>query len=401
LGSVNLRITEAKMSLLTIIIPLSVFSNGMIMDDHHLAWLALSELNLSFKQSDKLAQLFSTGMAVLEQQHSPEIAAILNVRQRQHLASLTSQTLPISLARQLQWVEHNNASLLLYDDVHYPDALKAIHHPPAFLWLQGRSSLLNEPSIAMVGARQATANGMTLANTFAASLGASGVTIVSGLALGIDGACHQGALDAQADTIAVLGSGLGQVYPAKHQPLAKRILAGAGLLVSPWPLMAKPLAYRFPERNRIISGLSLGVLVVEAALRSGSLITAKTALEQGREVFAIPSSVHNVQAQGCHQLIRNGALLVDQPQQILAELAPQLQPLVARYQLPEPSNKENYADIGEELQILLRVFGYDPLPVDILCSQLAAPYNVVVAQLVELELLGLVRLTSGGYEKVL
>ena len=370
------------------------------MDDHHLAWLALSELNLTFKQSSKLAQGYSNGMAILEQQHGVEIAAILNPRQCQYLAKLTSKKLTLSLASQLQWIENNNVSLLLYDDTNYPDALKEIHQPPAFLWLQGRASLLNEPSIAMVGARKATPNGMTLAKTFAGNLGASGLTIVSGLALGIDGACHQGALDAQADTIAVLGSGLGHIYPAKHQPLAQRILAGAGLLVSPWPLMAKPLAYRFPERNRIISGLSLGVLVVEAALRSGSLITAKTALEQGREIFAIPSSVHNVQAQGCHQLIRNGALLVDQPQQILAELAPQLQSLVSRYQPPQPPNKEDLTDITQELQILMRVFGYDPLPVDILCTRLAQPYNVVAAQLVELELLGLVRLTGSGYEKV-
>ena len=391
---------RAKLSLLTIIITLTVFSNGMIMDDHHLAWLALSELNLTFKQSSKLAQCYSNGAAILEHQKSDAIAAILNPRQCQHLANITSQKITVSLASQLQWIENNNALLLLYDDINYPDALKQIHQPPAFLWIQGRSSLLNEPSIAMVGARKATPNGMALAKTFAGNLGASGLTIVSGLALGIDGACHQGALDAQADTIAVLGSGLGHIYPAKHQPLAQRILAGAGLLVSPWPLMAKPLAYRFPERNRIISGLSLGVLVVEAALRSGSLITAKTALEQGREVFAIPSSVHNIQAQGCHQLIRNGALLVDQPQQILAELAPQLQPLVARYQPTESPNKEDYADITQELQILMRVFGYDPLPVDILCTQLAQPYNVVAAQLVELELLGLVRLTGSGYEKV-
>ncbi len=145
----------------------------------------------------------------------------------------------------------------------------------------------------------------------------------------------------------------------------------------------------------------MGVLVVEAALRSGSLITAKAALEQGREVFAAPSSVHNVQAQGCHQLIRNGAILVDQPQQVLAELAPQLKPLVARYQPQDHTMQEDSLDIAEELQILLRVFGYEPVPVDILCTQLAQPYNVVAAQLVELALLGLVRLTAGGYEKVL
>jgi DNA processing protein len=389
------------MNLLARIIPLSVFSNGMIMDDHHLAWLALSELNLTFKQSYELVQFYGHGPAILEQQGSPQLGAILNPTQGQHLARLTSISLPCSLANQLHWVESNSASLLLFDDVDYPDSLKAIHHPPAFLWVQGRASLLNEPSIAMVGARRATANGMALAKTFAGNLGASGLTIVSGLALGIDGACHQGALDAQADTIAVLGSGLGHIYPIKHQPLAHRILSGGGLLVSPWPLMAKPLAYRFPARNRIISGLSMGVLVVEAALRSGSLITAKAALEQGREVFAAPSSVHNVQAQGCHQLIRNGAILVDQPQQVLAELAPQLKPLVARYQPQDHTMQEDSLDIAEELQILLRVFGYDPVPVDILCTQLAQPYNVVAAQLVELELLGLVRLTAGGYEKVL
>jgi len=371
------------------------------MDDHHLAWLALSELNLTFKQGYNLAQFYGHGASILEQQLSPQLGSILNPTQRQHLAQLTSEPLQRSLAKQLQWVESNSALLLLFDDVDYPDALKAIHHPPAFLWVQGRPSLLNEPSIAMVGARRATANGMALAKAFAGNLGASGLTIVSGLALGIDGACHQGALDAQADTIAVLGSGLGYIYPTKHQPLAQRILSGGGLLVSPWPLMAKPLAYRFPARNRIISGLSMGVLVVEAALRSGSLITAKTALEQGREVFAVPSSVHNVQAQGCHQLIRNGAILVDQPQQVLAELAPQLKPLVARYQPQDHTMQEDSSDIAEELQILLRVFGYDPVPVDILCTQLAQPYNVVAAQLVELELLGLVRLTGGGYEKVL
>jgi DNA processing protein len=389
------------MNLFTRIITLSAFSNGMIMDDHHLAWLALSELNLTFKQSFNLAAFYGHGATILEQQSSTQVASVLNHTQLKHLATLTSKPLHISLARQLQWIESHHVSLLLYDDLNYPDALKLIHNPPAFLWLQGRSTLLNEPSIAMVGARKATANGMLLAKMFAGSLGSSGLTIVSGLALGIDGACHQGALDAQADTIAVLGSGLGLIYPTKHQPLAHRIIAGGGLLVSPWPLMAKPLAYRFPERNRIISGLSLGVLVVEAALRSGSLITAKTALEQGREVFAVPSSVHNVQAQGCHQLIRDGAILVDQPQQVLAELAPQLQSLVERYQPQDTRQQEELVDIDEELQILLRLFGYDPVPVDILCAQLAAPYKVVAAQLVELELLGLLRLTAGGYEKVL
>ena len=370
------------------------------MDDHHLAWFALSELNLSFNQSFKLTQAYSQGCTILKQQLGPQVQSILSHRQRQHLAHLTSQPLALSLAKQLQWVSKNKAYLLCFDDKDYPDALKTIANPPAFLWVQGRHSLLNEPSIAMVGARKASPNGMALAKYFAASLAASGLTIVSGLALGIDGACHQGALDAQADTIAVLGSGLAQVYPAHHRPLSQGIVAAAGLLVSPWPLMARPLGYRFPARNQIISGLSMGVIVVEAALRSGSLITAKAALEQGREVFALPSSVYNVQARGCHQLIRNGAILVDQPQQVLAELAPQLEPMLARYQSQAMVRVQDSADIANELQLLLRVFGYDPVPVDILCAQLAQPYNVVAAQLVELELLGRVRLTAGGYEKV-
>ena len=373
------------------------------MDDHHLAWLALTELNLSFKQGWLLAQQLGHGPTILEQQHTNLVKQILNAQQQQTLAKLTQKPLPQSLEKQLLWLQQQSAQLLLFDDLDYPDNLNCMHYAPAFLWLRGRTQLLNEPSIAMVGARAATAGSMAMAKQFAGHLANSGLTLVSGLALGIDGACHQGTLDVQGDTVAVLGAGLGKIYPARHQALAQRIVDGGGLLVSPWPLMAKPLAYRFPARNGIISGLSLGVLVVEAALRSGSLITAKAAMEQGREVFAIPSSVHNTQAQGCHQLIREGAILVDQPQQIITELALQLRPLVERYQTPDTQKTPHTAfdaDLTEELQLLLRLFSYDPVTVDILCAQLAQPYNIVAAKLTELELLGLVRVTSAGYEKV-
>ena len=373
------------------------------MDDHHLAWLALSELNLTFKQSSELAQLYSLGSLILEHQHAEFVTALLNPKQRNQLHSLTRKPLTLTLTEQLKWADNSGAQLILYDDVEYPEALKSTHHPPAFLWCLGRIKLLNEPSIAMVGARKASSTAMDTAKQFAGSLANSGLTIVSGLALGIDGACHQGTLDVQGDTIAVLGAGLGQIYPQRHQALAQRIVQGGGLLISPWPLFAKPLAYRFPARNRIISGLSLGVLVVEAALRSGSLITAKAAMEQGREVFAIPSSIHNIHAQGCHQLIRDGAILVDQPQQIVAELALQLQPFLEQYPPSHLEHSNVTADVGnlaEELQHLLRLFSYDPVPIDILCVQSAKPYSVVAAQLVELELLGHVRVTSGGYEKV-
>jgi DNA processing protein len=375
----------------------------MIMDDHHLAWLALTELNLSFKQSRLLAQQLGHGPTILEQQHSGLVKQILNTQQQQTLATLTQKPLPQSLEKQLLWLQQHQAQLLLFDDLDYPDSLSCMHYAPAFLWLRGRPQLLNEPAIAMVGARAATAGAMAMAKQFAGHLASSGLTIVSGLALGIDGACHQGTIDVQGDTVAVLGAGLGKIYPARHQALAQRIVDGGGLLVSPWPLMAKPLAYRFPARNGIISSLSLGVLVVEAALRSGSLITAKAAMEQGREVFAIPSSIHNTQAQGCHQLIREGAILVDQPQQIITELALQLRPLLERYQPPDNQTAKDAtcdAGLAEELQLLLRLFSYDPVPVDILCTQLAQPYNIVAAQLIELELLGLVRVTGAGYEKV-
>jgi len=378
-------------------------AEAMIMDDHHLAWLALTELNLSFKQGWLLAQQLGHGPTILEQQHTNLVKQILNAQQQQTLAKLTQKPLPQSLEKQLLWLQQQSAQLLLFDDLDYPDNLNCMHYAPAFLWLRGRTQLLNEPSIAMVGARAATAGSMAMAKQFAGHLANSGLTLVSGLALGIDGACHQGTLDVQGDTVAVLGAGLGKIYPARHQALAQRIVDGGGLLVSPWPLMAKPLAYRFPARNGIISGLSLGVLVVEAALRSGSLITAKAAMEQGREVFAIPSSVHNTQAQGCHQLIREGAILVDQPQQIITELALQLRPLVERYQTPDTQKTPHTAfdaDLTEELQLLLRLFSYDPVTVDILCAQLAQPYNIVAAKLTELELLGLVRVTSAGYEKV-
>ena len=375
--------------------------------DHHLAWLALSELNLSFKQSHALTQLVKgpqNGPQLVDSKNRVLLQGVLSSQQQNTLAQYTNKPLQQSMSSQLEWMQQHHAQLLLWDDLGYPDSLKLLAQPPAFLWLQGRAQLLNEPAIAMVGARMATPAAMALAKRFAGDLAKSGLTIVSGLALGIDGASHQGTLDVQGDTIAVLGSGLAQVYPARHQHLAQRIVNGGGLLVSPWPLYAKPLAYRFPARNIIISGLSLGVLVVEAALKSGSIITAKAAMEQGREVFAIPSSVHNTQAQGCHQLIREGAILVDQPQQIMAELAPQLSPLLARYQAPESepadASPSESGNLEEELQILLRLFGYDPIPVDILCAQLAQPYNIVASQLVELEILGLVRLTGSGYEKV-
>ena len=204
-------------------------------------------------------------------------------------------------------------------DARYPNALLQTADPPLLLYTQGDADLLNTPSLAIVGSRNPTPQGTENARAFADHLGRAGLTIVSGLALGIDGAAHSGALAAGAPTIAVVGTGLDRVYPRAHRELAHRI-AERGLIISEFNLGTEPLAANFPQRNRIIAGLSLGTLVVEAALESGSLITAKQALEASREVFAIPGSIHSPQSRGCHALIKQGAKLVDDARDVLEEL---------------------------------------------------------------------------------
>jgi DNA processing protein len=220
----------------------------------------------------------------------------------------------------LQWSKHAAHHILVPTHPAYPTLLKEISNPPKFLFVQGNVDLLNRAQIAIVGGRYPTEQGASTAYAFAQELAAHGYVITSGLALGIDGASHRGALQG-GKTIAVLGSGIQQMYPKQHTDLAAQI-AQCGALVSEYPLQTKPKAYHFPQRNRIISGLSLGVLVAEAKLKSGSLITANLALEQGREVFAIPGSIHNTLAKGCHHLLRQGACLVEKTTDILNELPP-------------------------------------------------------------------------------
>ncbi|MDH1264867.1 DNA-processing protein DprA [Pseudomonas sp. GD03944] len=220
----------------------------------------------------------------------------------------------------LAWLEQPGHSLLMWDDPSYPGLLAELSDAPPLLFVDGDPALLEQPQLAMVGSRRASRPGLDTAQRFARSLAAGGFVITSGLALGIDGAAHQGALDAGGKTIAVLGTGLCCLYPARHKALAANIVAGGGALISELPLSSPPHASNFPRRNRIISGLSLGVLVVEASPSSGSLITARLAAEQGREVYAIPGSIHHPGARGCHQLIRDGATLVESIEHILEAL---------------------------------------------------------------------------------
>jgi DNA processing protein len=303
----------------------------------------------------------------------------------------------------LEWCKHPGNQVLTFADANYPSSLLTIADPPPVLYVKGRAELLNRKSIAMVGSRNATLQGIQNARRFAHVLSTAGLTVVSGLALGIDGAAHEGGLSeiaTEGSTVAVTGTGLDLVYPAKHRELAHQI-AVHGCLVSEYPLGTPGIASNFPRRNRIISGLSQGVLVVEAAAQSGSLITARSALEQGRDVFAIPGSIHSPLSKGCHQLIRQGAKLVESAQDILEEIHVQNIPLKEKLSSPHVAintavNSVNPSAITNQL---LHAAGHDPVSVDELASRTTMTMAEVQASLLELELEGRIeRLASGMYQ---
>ncbi|WP_018412456.1 DNA-processing protein DprA [Methyloversatilis thermotolerans] len=276
------------------------------------------------------------------------------------------------VARTLDWAQQPGNHIVTLADASYPPTLLEIADPPSLLYVKGRLDLLDRRALAIVGARNATAQGVVNARQFARELACGGLTIVSGLALGCDAAAHEGALDGIGSTIAVIGTGADRIYPPRNQELARRI-AELGAIVTEFPLGTPALRENFPRRNRIISGLARGVLVVEAAARSGTLITARLAGEQGREVFAIPGSIHSPLSKGCHQLIRQGAKLVDDARDILSEL--QAAPAAA---------VEKASDAGE--QRLLDAMGYDPVGIDLLAQQTGLTADTLSATLLALEL---------------
>ena len=298
-----------------------------------------------------------------------------------------------------EWIEASGARLVLCTETDYPPLLAHTAGGPAVLFVLGSIEALHSPQLAMVGARRPTAAGRQNARDFAAALARAGLTITSGLALGIDAASHEGALQADGRTVAVLGTGLDTVYPTENAVLANRIRE-RGALVSEFPPRTAPVAHNFPRRNRIISGLSRGTLVVEATHRSGSLITARLASEQGREVFAIPGSIHNPMARGCHQLLREGAKLVESAGDILEELAPLLQ-----LDLPaaEPETEPASAGAPEdpEYRLLLNSLDFAPTSVDSLVERTGLTPDVVSSMLLMLELQGHVEASPGGrYSRV-
>jgi len=296
----------------------------------------------------------------------------------------------------LKWLaEDPSRYILLESEQHYPELLNEIHDPPPLIYLQGDINLLSQWQLAVVGSRNPSESGRQLAYDFAHHLAHVGLCITSGLAMGIDAAAHKGALAAGGKTIAVVGTGLDRVYPAKHRDLAHDIAAN-GLLVSEFPLGTLPKAENFPRRNRIISALSLGTLVIEAALKSGSLITARMAMEQGRDVFAIPGSIHNPLAKGCHKLIREGAKLVETAQDILEELGPiaQAQAEAALNDVEEHQQQEKSND--PEYQLLLDKLGFDPITIDELIQRCGLTAEEVSSMLLLLELKGQVESLAGG-----
>lgn len=284
----------------------------------------------------------------------------------------------------LGWLEQPDHHLLMWDDPGYPALLAELPDAPPLLFVEGDPGLLERPQLAMVGSRRASRPGLDNAQAFARSLAGGGFVITSGLALGIDGAAHQGALDVSGKTVAVLGTGLQQLYPRRHLGLAARIVEGGGALISELPLDSTPHASNFPRRNRIISGLSLGVLVVEASLSSGSLITARLAAEQGREVYAIPGSIHHPGARGCHQLIRQGAALVESVDDILQALRGWQQTTAVRQTQPDrPAHP------------LLDQLHAAPMNSETLAGAVAQPLAQVLAELTELEIEGFVACENG------
>lgn len=343
------------------------------------AWIKLSLVpGLGGQSLRKLLGAFglpphvlSAGRGALARIVSAEIAARI-------LTDLDSAAVDAAL----EWAAADGHAVLTLADSDYPQPLLETADPPALLYLRGRRELLARPGLAMVGSRSATPQGVSNAEQFARAFSCAGLTIVSGLALGIDAAAHRGGLDGAGSTIAVLGTGADILYPARNRALGERI-ARDGLIVSEFPLGTPPHAGNFPRRNRVISGLARGCLVVEAALASGSLITARLAAEQGREVFAIPGSIHSPHSKGCHALIKQGAKLVESAQDLLQELGVE--------GLAAPPAAGHAAVHG-----LLAQLGYDPCDIDTLCARSGLTADVVSAMLLQLELDGKVASLPGG-----
>jgi DNA processing protein len=350
------------------------------------SWLKLSLApGLGAATMRSLLRQFGLPHAVLQRKRS-ELASFVSVEAHD---ALEGPRVRDGVARALDWAAADDHFIITLADEAYPRALLEIADPPPLLYAHGRPELLQRPSLAIVGSRNASAQGESNAERFARALSDAGLTIVSGLALGIDAAAHRGGLAGCSSTVAVLGTGIDVVYPSRNAELAAEI-ARSGLLLSEFALGTAAIAHNFPRRNRLISGLARGCLVVEAALASGSLITARSAADQGREVFAVPGSIHSPLSKGCHELIKSGAKLVESAEDVLAELGGFRPSGYASTAAGTPVGSAS-AETG-----LLAAMGHDPVDVDSLCARAGWSAEQVTSELLRLELAGRVTALPGG-----
>jgi len=357
----------------------------MNVDARARAWVTLQLSGLAPRPFAQLLRAFGGPEAVL----AAPVKARRAATDRADPSALQCAPDPARLERTLEWLAGEGASLIALDDGDYPPQLLEIGDPPPVLYCLGRRELLTRPMLAIVGSRNATPQGREDAFAFAAALSAAGLTIASGLALGIDAAAHRGALNEAGSSVAVVGTGLDRVYPAKNRDLAHE-LARRGALISEFAPGTPPLRDHFPRRNRLISGLSRGVLVVEATLSSGSLITARLAGEQGREVLALPGSIHSPFSKGCHRLIREGAKLVETAQDVLDEVLPSAS-------APRSVSAGTVPPLADPAaQAVLAALGAAPATVDALTQRSGLAPSEVVAALTTLELDGRVAAVPGG-----
>ena len=362
------------------------------------AWMRLERTHgVGPRTAPALLAVFGSPDAIFAADHALLAAHLSPAQVRAIRQPASADTLRLVDAT-LRWMEQPGHTVLALGQPGYPDLLAAIPDPPLLLYIKGCPDLLAGPALAIVGSRNASTQGKANALAFAEALSRAGLAIVSGLALGVDAAAHEGALKGAGSTVAVIGTGPDLVYPARNRGLCERIAAD-GCIVSEYPVGTPPLPGNFPKRNRIISGLAAGVLVVEAAAQSGSLITARQAAEQGREVFAIPGSIHAALSKGCHLLIREGAKLVDGAGDVLEAMA--WSPLAGRRPLPRLAVAAAAAVSSAEDDSLLAALGHDPVDPDTLLALVGGTPGELSTRLLLLELAGTVeRLPGGQFQRI-
>jgi len=362
----------------------------MVVDVSLKAWQNVSlTRGLGGESARRLLKEFGSPDAVF----TASVSSLRSVVKADVAAEISKGIADDAIAPALAWLGDSNNHVVTLADSDYPQALLNIPDPPLLLYVKGRLDLLNRSALAIVGSRNATPQGINNAEAFARSLSDAGLCIISGMAHGIDAAAHRGALRGKGSSVAIVGTGLDKVYPAANRDLA-HALAQQGALVSEFPPGTPPLAANFPRRNRLISGMSAGCLVVEASLQSGSLITARLALEQGRDVFAIPGSIHAPQSKGCHALLKQGAKLVETAQDILEEISGLLA-------APARNPAAQGADIQDTCFALLDHLGFDPVDVDTLSARCGLTIAELSAMLLTLELEGRISTLPGGlYQRI-